>query len=292
MPVRRMKEGGLYMKPQCMLAAAVAVLLASGSDARAQTRLPIYDVHVHYSRDAWSHYDPAAIEKILRAAGVGRAVVSSSPDDGTLKLRAANPAMFVPMLRPYYEGVNNSTWHRENQVVAYMDERLKSGVYKGVGEFHLWSVEDAQTPVVRRVIGKARELDLFVYVHTDAKVVDAIFAMAPGVKVLWGHAGMSEPASVVGAMLDKHKQLWTELSFRAGAVAGGGKLDEQWKAVLLRHPDRFMVGTDTYVTSRWGDYAGLIAEHRRYLDLLPPEVAKAVAWGNAVKLFGGPPLTE
>ena len=181
------------MTMKCLLAAAVAAGLATGSDAQAQTQIPIYDVHVHYSRDAWGSYDAGAIEKILRAAGVGRALVSSSPDDGTLKLRAANPAMFVPMLRPYYEGVNNSTWHRENQVIAYMDERLKSGIYKGVGEFHLWSVEDAQTPVVRRVIGRARELDLFVYVHTDAKVVEAIFAMAPGVKVLWGHAGMSEP---------------------------------------------------------------------------------------------------
>ncbi|MCC7016789.1 MAG: amidohydrolase family protein, partial [Rhodospirillales bacterium] len=235
---------------------------------------------------------PAAIEKILRAAGVRRALVSSSPDDGTLKLRAANPGMFVPMLRPYYEGVTNSTWHRENQVVAYMDGRLKSGAYKGVGEFHLWSVEDAQSPVVRRVIGKARERDLFVYVHSDARVVEAIFAMTPGVKVLWGHAGMGEPPSVVGPMLDKHKLLWTELSFRAGAVVSGNALSEDWKALLLRHPDRFMVGTDTYVTPRWASYGQLIAEHRRYLELLPPEVAKKIAWENAVRLFGGPPLAE
>jgi predicted TIM-barrel fold metal-dependent hydrolase len=280
------------MKLKWALAAAVVAALAGTRDARAQNQIPIFDVHVHYSRDAWNSYDPGAIEKILRAAGVRRALVSSSPDDGTLKLRAANPEMFVPMLRPYYDGVTNATWHRENQVVAYIDERLKSGVYKGIGEFHLWSVEDAQSPVVRRVIGKARESDLFVYVHTDAKVVEAIFAMIPGVKVLWGHAGMSEPPAVVGPLLDKHERLWTELSFRAGAVASEGKLDEQWRALLLRHPDRFMVGTDTYVTSRWGSYAQLIGEHRNYLKLLPPEVAKAIAWGNAVRLFGGPPLGE
>ncbi len=279
------------MKWQGLLAAAFA-LLAGTPDARAQGPLPIYDVHVHYSRDAWGHYDPAAIEKKLRAAGVGRALVSSSPDDGTLKLNAVNPVLFVPMLRPYTEGVNNSTWHRENQVIAYMDERLKSGVYKGVGEFHLWSVEDAQTPVVRRVIARARELGLFVYVHTDARVVDAIFAMEPAVKVLWGHAGMSEPPAVVGQMLDKHKNLWTELSFRAGGVASGGKLNQEWERLLRDHPDRIMVGTDTYVTSRWDQYGELIAEHRRYLELLPPEIAKKIAWENAVRLFGGPALAE
>lgn len=273
-----------------LLAAAAAFL--APSFARAQAQLPIYDVHVHYSRDAWGTYDPAAIEKKLRAAGVGRALVSSSPDGGTLKLRAANPAVFVPMLRPYYEGVNNSTWHRENQVIAYMDGRLKSGVYKGVGEFHLWSAADAQTPVVRRVVARARELGLFVYVHSDAQAVEALFALEPAVKVLWGHAGMSEPPETVGAMLDKHKNLWTELSFRAGGVASGGKLNDAWKTVLTRHPDRFMVGSDTYVTSRWDQYGELIAEHRRYLDLLPPETAKKIAWENAVRLFGGPPLGE
>lgn len=282
----------MNMKPQWALAAAVVAALAGPGDARAQSQIPIYDVHVHYSRDAWGSYDPAAIEKILRAAGVRRAVVSSSPDDGTLKLSAANPAMFVPMLRPYYDGVNNATWHRENQVIAYMDERLKSGIYKGVGEFHLWSVEDAKSAIVRRVVALARARDLFLYIHSDAAPIEAIFAYEPGVKILWAHAGMSEPASVVGALLDKHERLWTELSFRAGAVARGGKLDEQWKAVLLRHSGRFMVGTDTYVTSRWGSYAELIAEHRRYLDLLPPEVAKKIAWENAVRLFGGPPLGE
>jgi hypothetical protein len=271
---------------------ALTAVLSLPGVVLAQAHLPIYDVHVHYSRDAWGTYDIPAIEQKLRAAGVGRAIVSSSPDEGSLKLRAANPVMFVPMLRPYYEGVNNSTWHRENQVVAYMDGRLKSGVYKGVGEFHLWSVQDAQTPVVRRVVARARELGLFVYVHSDAAVVEALFAMEPEVKVLWGHAGMSEPAATVGRLLDKHKQLWTELSFRAGAVASGGKLDEQWGALLTRHADRFMVGSDTYVTSRWSSYGELIAEHRRYLELLPREVARKIAWENAVGLFGGPPFGE
>ena len=280
------------MTLQWVLAAAVVAALAGMRDARAQNQIPIYDVHVHYSRDAWGIHDPAAIEKILRAAGVRRAVVSSSPDDGTLKLRAANPAMFVPMLRPYFDGVTNATWHRENQVVAYIDERLKSGIYKGIGEFHLWSVEDTQSPVVRRVVAMARARDLLLYIHSDAAPIEAIFAYEPGVKILWAHAGMSEPPAVVGALLDKYQLLWTELSFRAGAVADNGKLDEDWKALLMRHPGRFMVGTDTYVTSRWGAYAELIAAHRRYLDLLPPEVAKAIAWGNAVKLFGGAALVE
>ena len=47
-----------------------------------------------------------------------------------------------------------------------------------------------------------------------------------------------------------------------------------------------MVGTDTYATGRWDAYGDLIEEHRRWLAQLPRDVAEAIAWGNAARLFG------
>ncbi len=32
-----------------------------------------------------------------------------------------------------------------------------------------------------------------------------------------------------------------------------------WEVLLLKHSDRFMVGTDTWVNSQWADYDRLIA---------------------------------
>ncbi len=54
----------------------------------------------------------------------------------------------------------------------------------------------------------------------------------------------------------------------------------------MRHADRFMIGTDTYVPSRWDIYGALIDEHRRWLARLPPTVAEAIAHGNAARRFG------
>ena len=47
-----------------------------------------------------------------------------------------------------------------------------------------------------------------------------------------------------------------------------------------------MVASDTYVTSRWDDYAAIIGRHRAWLKELPPKVARAIAYGNAVRLYG------
>ena len=48
----------------------------------AASELPIFDAHVHYSHDAWENLPPKAAIEILRKAGVRRALVSSSGDDG------------------------------------------------------------------------------------------------------------------------------------------------------------------------------------------------------------------
>src|SRR2546426_3174098 len=61
---------------------------------------------------------------------------------------------------------------------------------------------------------------------------------------------MSADARTVGRLLDRFPKLWVELALRSD-VAPGGRLDPEWRARFLRHADRFMVGTDTWATSRW-----------------------------------------
>ena len=44
------------------------------------------DVHIHYSQDAWAMLPPPEAIKVLRQAGLKKAFVSSSSDDGTQML--------------------------------------------------------------------------------------------------------------------------------------------------------------------------------------------------------------
>ena len=67
--------------------------------AQAQ-ELPIFDAHIHYSRPDWQVFTPERILAILDRASVQRALVSSTPDDGTLQLYAAAPQRIVPFPAP------------------------------------------------------------------------------------------------------------------------------------------------------------------------------------------------
>ena len=281
---------GAVCKP--VLSAFAAVLLAvvlsapGAAPGTAEQRLPIFDTHAHYSRDAWAPYPAARILEILSAAGVPRALVSSTPDDGTLTLYRAAPGRVVPILRPYRSRADMGDWFARDAVLDYVIERLDRGLHKGIGEFHLWSATEAGTPQMRKLAALAVSRGLILHVHAGAAPIRALFEIEPNLKILWAHAGMGAPPEVVGELLDRYANLRTELSFRAGDVAPGGRLDPAWRALLLRHNDRFMIGTDTYVTARWDAYRGLVEEHRAWLAQLPPAAARAIAYGNAVREFG------
>ena len=88
-------------------------------------------------------------------AGVRRAFVSSTPDDGTVRLFEMAPDRIVPVLRPYRQPGELSTWHQDPTVVPYLEQRLARPIYRGIGEFHLTG-SDARSPVVRQVAELAR----------------------------------------------------------------------------------------------------------------------------------------
>jgi hypothetical protein len=264
---------------------AVAVALPA-TPAAAQAPYPLFDAHIHYSRPDWDVYTPERALSILARAGVRRALVSSTPDDGTLKLYDKAPAGIVPALRPYRTRADMSTWTRDPAVQAYVEERLKRGIYRAIGESH-FGAADVEAPVVKRVAELAAHQDLFLWCHIDDVTVERMLATYPRTKILWAHAGMSASAARVGELIGRFPQLWVELALRRD-VAAGGSLDPAWRAVFLRHPDRFLVGTDTWVTSRWESVRDSMDAVQVWLRQLPREVAEQIAWKNGDRLFPPP----
>ena len=62
------------------------------AQAEQQTNpLPIFDAHIHYSHDVWDAISAKDAIRRLKAAGVKRATVSSSSDDGTHMLYQEDP---------------------------------------------------------------------------------------------------------------------------------------------------------------------------------------------------------
>ena len=116
-----------------VLAAAFAVVGASLAPAQAPR--PVIDVHIHYSHDAWSALPPPEAVKLLRQAGLRKAFVSSSSDDGTQMLLKAAPDLIVPVLRPYRRRGETGTWVKEEE--ESMEQALISGVAQDESEVSL-----------------------------------------------------------------------------------------------------------------------------------------------------------
>jgi hypothetical protein len=267
---------------------ALPALLASRPSGAAEPPLPIFDAHLHYSHDAWDRLPPKAAVAILRQAGLKRAMVSSSSDDGTQMLHAEAPDLVLPELRPYRTRGEIGSWMHDNSVVTHLEQRLARYRYVAIGEFHIYGA-DAELPVMKRVVQLAREHRLWLHSHSDADAIDRQFRQDPAARILWAHAGFDAPEKV-REMLRKHRNLVCDLAFRSdhATVTGTvGKVDAGWRAAFLEFPDRFMVGTDTFTPERWH----YVVEHarwsRQWLADLPREVAERIAWKNGEALFGG-----
>ena len=212
--------------------------------------------------------------------------MSSTPDDGTIALYERAPEIVIPILRPYRGPGELATWTRDGTVVAYLMSRYRPGVHRGIGEFHLGPGE-ADLPVVRQVVAMAVREDLVLHAHADARAAEELLRIDPRARVLWAHAGLGEGAATVGALVDRYPRLLVELALRSD-VAPGGELDPEWRALFLRHPDRFMYGTDTWVPERWNALVDSAESARMWLRDLPEDVARAIAYGNAERVFAAP----
>jgi hypothetical protein len=265
----------------------VALLVVLGTPALGWAAdLPIVDAHVHYSHDAWNVVSPAEAVALLKKAGVKRALVSSSDDEGNQKLLAAAPDIIVSELRPYRRRGEISSWVRDETVIAYLEERLKKYRYVAIGEFHLYGA-DAELPVPKRMVELAKQHGLMLHAHSDADAIERLFRQDPDARILWAHAGFESPARV-RELLGKYKNLWADLAFRSDH-GSGGKVASEWRPVFLEFSDRFMVGTDTFVPERWHYVPEHAAWSRAWLADLPADVAERIAWKNGEALFGTAP---
>jgi hypothetical protein len=258
-------------------------LFAPGQVLAASPGLEIFDAHIHYSSDVWDKLPPQRALELLTEAGVTRALVSATPGEGAERLYRVAPERVVPFLRPYASREQRYTWSRDAGVMGYLHQQLARIPYRGIGEFHL-SGEDARNPVVADVVRLARERGLALHAHTDVTGIQALIAQAPGIPVIWAHGGFDVPETSLRDLLAKHKHLYIELSFREG-LTEAGKLTSVWYQLMTDFPRRFLTGMDTYKPGRWVELPALAAEARGWLQQLPQDVAHAIAYGNAARLF-------
>jgi hypothetical protein len=288
-----------------MRRAAVAWALALGWASLAQAADysgPLLDAHLHYNVEAVQGPHPISdVLARMQRNGVRAIVANSRPNDGTKALVEARAqtdtagVTVVPFIRLYRNRADYDNWYRDESIYEMVQAEFTRGTargpYRGIGEFHLYDSRNANGPVARKLMAFAEDKQLAVLAHVDDVAVDLLMANAPSkgqkLRLIWAHTGIGgTPVERVEVMLARYPLLMGELSYRPGLTCEGGLLCPEWRALLLRYPDRFLIGSDTWINPRWQQYDELMQGYRRWLGDLPLDVARQIAWDNGAALFG------
>ena len=264
------------------LALLFSTALMAAERVEPHGNLPIFDAHIHYSHDVWDALPPKEAIQRLRNIGITRAMVSSTSDEGTQRLYRADPNFVIPVLRPYRKRGTLKTWMHDESVIPYLKERLVRNHYVAIGEFHI-DGEQAKLPVIRDIVRLANKHQLILHIHSDAKAIEYIFMQDPNARILWAHAGF-EYAYVVKELMDKHANLWADLSFRR-EIFNNGRFLPDWQPLLTEHANRFLLGIDTYEPDRWLRINTVMQWQRQLLAALPKEIAEKIAFQNGERVF-------
>jgi hypothetical protein len=290
----------MTLRRRGLLLGAVAVL-GAGAPLRAAARYdgPLFDAHLHYNDEAQEAHPLADVLGRMQRSGVRAIVANSRPNDGTLSLASAGEATraagvtVVPFVRLYRNRADYGTWFGDESIHQMVLDQLARGTpagpFRGLGEFHLYDSANADGPVAARLMKLAQARGLAVLAHCDEVAVEKLLAHAPGARLIWAHTGIGgTPVSKVRELMQRHPTLIGELSYRPGLADERGALVAEWREAFAALPQRFVIGSDTWINPRWQHYEALMDAYRAWLGALPAPLARRIGWANGAALFGLP----
>ncbi len=296
------------LAPVWLAQTALIFIACTNPAAAADYSGPLFDAHLHYNQEAWNGQEgPHPLSDVLlrmQRNGVKAVLANSRPNDGTRALAEALDetrrvgVTVVPFIRLYRNRADYDSWFKDETIFTMVQAELlrgtAAGAYRGLGEFHLYDSANANGPVASKLMVLAEQKGLAVLAHVDDVAVDLLMAHTPSrgqqVRLIWAHTGIGG-ASVarVSALLARYPLLMAELSYRPGLTCaddqGVERLCPEWRALLLQYPNRFMIGSDTWINQRWLYYDALMQGYRTWLGDLPPPVARKIGWENGATLF-------
>jgi len=283
-------------------------LLFMSSGLQAQT--PVADMHLHYKWTQQEVISPAAAIGLLDQENIVMGVVIGTPAELALELGSLAPGRIVSIFSPYREGGDWHRWAFDADTVTRARAALASGRYRGIGELHViggFAPPLEKAVVLQQLMQLAAEYAVPVMLHTEFSRPDFMLQLCrqfPDTRILWAHSGAVLEPDAVAAVLERCSNVWGGLGARDPwrfvnnpLTTDDGILLPGWKALLLKYPDRFMVGSDPVwpvdqldrwdeADSGWQELGRFWAFHRGWLAQLPQDVARQIGCENALALFG------
>lgn len=287
MPIATTSEASLSARLSDGLIAGLILLWAIPG----QAATPLFDAHLHYNAEQRAAIDPQAILETLESNGIEHAVVTSRPPENARLLAELAPDRIVPFLGVYRAKADKENWMHRPDLPARVETWLDQGDYRGLGELHIFG-RDRDSQTFKRLVEIAAERELVLMIHGDLAIIDRVFEIAPTVEVLWAHLGDQPDPTILRAALSRHPEhLFIDTSVRDERFLDkDGQLLPEWRALFVDHPNRFVVGVDTYSLARWQRFDEAADTIRQWLDQLPESVARRLARENARELLLDPLL--
>ena len=245
---------------------------------------PLLDAHLHYNAADAAQFSPKQIINKLELNGIRRAVVTGTPALHTADLHRHAPGRIVPFLGVYRSQDDKINWPNDATLPARVESELKKGIWRGIGELHIFA-KDRHSRVFRRIVEIAAQHQLPLQIHGDPAVIDTVYDIIPSQPVIWAHAGTFPYPDLIADYLQRYPALYVDLSVRDERIAPHGQISDEWYELLVQFPNRFMIGVDTYSLSRWNNFDPAVATIRNWLAQLPDDVAKQLAYDNAAAFF-------
>lgn len=245
---------------------------------------PLFDTHLHYSKADAENYSPADIIKIFDRNDIAYAAVTGTPSSHVVDLHSFAPERIIPLLGIYRKLNDKSRWIDDESIPTLIETELKRGIWRGIGEIHIFT-RNRNNPVFKRVIEIATEHEMPLLIHADPAVIDKVFAISPKLRVIWAHAGKYPYPELVSDYLERYDSLSVDLSMRDERIAPSGELDDDWYELIVNYPDRFLLGVDTYSSSRWDDFDSAVHTIRQWLSQLPEDVRTKLEYENASAIY-------
>jgi predicted TIM-barrel fold metal-dependent hydrolase len=183
-----------------------------------------------------------------------------------------------------------------------LDAELAQTGARALGEVHLRQVSrkidrDPSDPAFLKILEVAARHRVPVVIHDDlderaTERLERALAARRDATLVLAHAGESAPPRI-RALLGRHPNLIVDLSGmhflrRPWLARETGPLLPEWKALIERMPERFLIGLDVWAAPLFEPAMldRLMTWTRRILGELEPAAAERVAYRNAVAVFG------
>ena len=289
----------------CAAALSGCAAMGAGSAPPASGKpVALLDMHAHMMVENLTPDEEIAL---LKKVGLSRVLFMHSEAEPLAAMARKYPDFIIPALSITARGGPKGLKADENAGPALAKLRASKTIC-AFGEIS-GGPGYGDNETFRRIYAASAETGAPISLHIDLASpqttgsLEAGLKAYPKMKLILAHLGWTANAALIGRLLDTYPNLYTDVSIRFDAPGklawrnNGADLSildkdshvpADWRAVMERHPDRFLFATDiNSFGPRYTIEQDLVNTARTALAPLPRPLQEAIGHGNAERLLKG-----